>query len=489
LKVDEVPILPWRGAVVRTIASNEFRLLLADGRLVTAAAILVTLFAVSFFAGWHNYEATSERNQLAERQDRIRWLNQGVKGPHEAADQGLMVFRPLPALSAFDPGILPFTGSEAVLGGHHEEIFTAKDAEGFHSLHRLGTLSAAATLERFVPLVVILLLYSAIAGERERGTLRQVLSLGVSGPELIAGKLLGAILPLVCILTTLAFFAAWKLTGGWREEEPLTRVAALGVFYLVYFAVVGALVMTVSIRAGTAKQALAILLGCWCFACVLAPALAADIAQWISPSPTSLDYAVAVLDADRKLPTVEERRAELRSRLLKQYKVASLRDLPVDPIGIELLEEARDVQPIFHRVVGGVYDAYERQNRIYQTASILSPMLAIQSISMTLCGSDWAAYRDFTEAAERYRQSVVRILNEAIAYNPDYRQSAVFPGTDIIVSQAGPELWRRAPEFHFAPAGFWVVANRARGAIVMLSAWIVFASILLWRSVARLKVD
>jgi hypothetical protein len=35
------------------------------------------------------------------------------------------------------------------------------------------------------------------------------------------------------------------------------------------------------------------------------------------------------------------------------------------------------------------------------------------------------------------------VLNEAIAYNPDYRQAAVSPGIDIVVSLGGPDLWRR----------------------------------------------
>jgi hypothetical protein len=81
------------------------------------------------------------------------------------------------------------------------------------------------------------------------------------------------------------------------------------------------------------------------------------------------------------------------------------------------------------------------------------------------------------------------MLNEAIAYNPSYRQSAVFPGTDIIVSEAGPELWRRVPEFLFSPVRFGTAWNRALSSIGILCAWMVFAGLLVWRSAARLKVD
>src|SRR5207247_737832 len=119
--------------------------------------------------------------------------------------------QPLSFLSAFDSGVLPHTGSEDLLVGHHEQMPTSKTAEGTHSLHRLGFLTAAKTLQVFVPLLLTLLLYPSFAGERELGTLRQIVSLGVSVPELVWGKLAGLALPVGCILVPVAALGALTL--------------------------------------------------------------------------------------------------------------------------------------------------------------------------------------------------------------------------------------------------------------------------------------
>jgi ABC-2 type transport system permease protein len=47
------------------------------------------------------------------------------------------------------------------------------------SLQRFSPLSMAFGLQILVPLLIVLLAFSAFTGERERGTLRQLLSIGV----------------------------------------------------------------------------------------------------------------------------------------------------------------------------------------------------------------------------------------------------------------------------------------------------------------------
>lgn len=471
---------------IQIIARHERKLLLADRRLTASAITLVALFALSFFSGWHEYQTTTQQNQRAQQDDRTRWLNQPVKGPHAAADQGLLVFQHLPSLSAFDPGVLPYTGSQAILGGHHEQILTEMQAEGKHSLHRLGSLTGATVLQRFVPLFLILLLYRTIAGEREQGTLRQMLAVGVSASELVLGKLAGVILPLAFVLVPACLCVVARIGGS---SDAFGRLAILAASYLGYVALITAFIVAISIRASTPRQALVASLACWFLGGLFAPSLITDVARLVFPSPTALGHATALMDADQKLPTVEERRASVRWRLLKQYGVTQLRDLPVDPIGIELLEEERDAAPVFQRLIGKVYDAYQQQNRIYEAFGVLTPMIAMQSLSMALCGTDTAANRDFAEAAERYREAVIHILNEAIAYNPHYRQSAVFPGTDIIVSQAGPELWRRVPKFRYEAPRLASALTHAGSTLAVLLGWMAFAMWFLWRSISRLKVD
>jgi ABC-2 type transport system permease protein len=64
----------------------------------------------------------------------------------------------------------------------------AKDAT---LAQRFGELTVALVLQVVLPLVVILIAFNAFAGERERGTLRQLLSLRLRPGDLVLGKTLG----------------------------------------------------------------------------------------------------------------------------------------------------------------------------------------------------------------------------------------------------------------------------------------------------------
>ena len=466
--------------------------MLQDGRFRWATAILALLLTSSFLAGWHDFHMLRGRNESAQQAERQRWLNQGIKSQHSAGDQGLVVFQPLLALYAFDSGVLPYTGTFALLGGHHEKVFTAKPAEDRNSLRHLGELTAASALQLFVPLLIILLAYDAFAGERERGTMRQILALGVSSRELALGKLIGNLLPLACVLVPMTILGAAILGIGSAYQtrgDSLARLSVTALAHFCYFAIVAGIALAVSARAATSRQALVLLLTFWFFGHLLAPLLATDFAQALNPAPTSLDHASAVMRAEEELPTVEERRAALRYRLLQQYHVTSLRELPVDPIGIELLEAEQDETPLFHGLVSALYDTYERQTRVYQACGALAPMLVLQSLSRGLAESDFAAHRDFAEAAEIYRVKVMHTLNESIAYDPNYHTNPVFPGTDIVVSHAGPELWQRIPSFVYRPTTLGRVLARNRGNISILVLWFALATAFLRLSVARIKAD
>jgi ABC-2 type transport system permease protein len=478
-----------RGSTVLRIARHEFGLLMKGPSLLLSVALGALPLGLSLYSGYAEYRHAVIQNRAAEAAERIRWLNQGIKGPHAAMDQGMIVFQPLPALAAFDSGVLPFTGSEDFLVGHHQQISTSKAAEGTSTLHRLGYLTPAVTLQVLFPLALVLLLYPAFAEEREHGILRQLLSVGVSPRDLLLGKLIGLALP-VAVISVVLISASVALTVHLRLPGDLPlRILMIGAGYLAYFFVISAVVLAVSARSATARQSLAISLALWFGGCVLAPVVAMDLASTLIPAPTAFDYATAEMDANRKLPTVEERRAEVRKRLLTKYRVGSLRDLPVDPIGIELLEEAEQSDPVFHNLIAGVYDADRRQNRFHQFMGALFPVIAIQQISMTIAGTDLSAHLDFLDAAEEYRRSMNRMMNEAIAYNPRYKDSAVFPGTDIIVAQAGPDLWRKVPEFRYFPSAVELLWPRLRESALLLLVWVWFAGLLLLRSTRRLTVN
>ena len=477
--------------VVVAIARHEFRSLAGSSLFWWSLAVFAALLVGSAAAGWRDYQFESGRNRQAEAAERSRWLNQGIKGAHAAIDQGVFVFQPLPVLSAFDPGVLPYTGSADLLGGDHQELLSSRRAEGTHTLHRLGFISPAKALQTLLPLMLILVLYSSICGEREIGTLRQLLSLGISPGEVIAGKVAGLMLPVTFLVAMPAIGIGVLLFRGTGFESAslLPRLALLVLCYAAWLAIVGGVSLAISGWCSTSRQSLSILLTLWLGVCVLIPIWASDFAATASPSPSAIQHAIARLDVNAKLPTVEEHRTAIRKQLLTKYRVATLRELPVDPIGIELLEDAESTDAAFGPVVNDVYNGWGSQVRQYEAAGILSPMIPVQQLSMTLSGTDLSAHRSFVEAAEQYRVAITRMMNEATAYNPHYKDSAVYPGTDIIISLGGPDLWRRVPEFRYIPARLDSLWPRLRTNALLLGLWLALSTCLLVALARRLRTD
>jgi ABC-2 type transport system permease protein len=459
-----------RWGIVVHITRNELIRLSRDRRLLCAAFALLLLLSVSFAGGTGTYRRMAAENSRAQAAERERWLNQGTRSPINAGDQGIVVFQPVSPLFILDSGVTSYTGSANLLEGDHENLFGAKPAEYANSLLRMGQLTPARTLQVFVPLLLIFLLYSVISEERDTSLLRQIFACSISPGEYAAGKILAAD-GLVALIVAGVMVSFLLLARRELSADIGMRAMLIALGYLAYLTAFIGTGLYVSARCTTGRQALLVMLCGWAGVCLLAPPLASRLAQAARPLPPSLSWASEITAAQRQVMTVEERRAAVRKQLLEQYKVSSLRDLPVDPIGAELLLENADEARVYHPRITGLRDIYESQNRFYEGISFAAPLLAIQALSMGLAGADTAAHRHFADAAEEYRTGFVYFLNDYILHDPKYKTSSTFPGTDLVITTAGPEVWARIPPFTYRqPDYVWAVLNH-RIALCALSVW------------------
>src|SRR4051812_17292267 len=165
--------------MIARIARKEFTEMTRDGRFRAAAAVVMGLLLVSLALGWKHYRDVDAQHREASRAARRQWLDQGAKNPHSAAHYGMYAFKPKMPLSLVDPGVDAYTGVAVWLEAHKQNDFKYRPAQDATAVARFGELSAAAVLQLLVPLLIVLLAFPAFAGERDLGTLRQVLSLGV----------------------------------------------------------------------------------------------------------------------------------------------------------------------------------------------------------------------------------------------------------------------------------------------------------------------
>src|SRR3546814_19426872 len=113
------------------------------------------------------------------------------------------------------------------------------------------------------PLLVSILCFNAFAGEREQGTLRQVMSLGVTARSLLAGKALALAWSIAILLLPAAVIgggAALIQSDPSRLADTLARLVSLGLGVEVYIGIWIFVVLAVSARTRTSRLALIALL-------------------------------------------------------------------------------------------------------------------------------------------------------------------------------------------------------------------------------------
>ncbi len=472
--------------MIGRIARKEFMEMIRDGRFRGAAVVVMVLLLASLMLGWKHYRDVDTQHREATRATRRQWLDQGSKNPHSAAHYGIYAFKPKMPLSLIDPGVDAYTGVATWLEAHKQNDFKYRPAQDATAVARFGELSAATVLQWLVPLLIILLAFPAFAGERDLGTLRQVMSLGVRPLDLALGKALGVSASLGLLLVPAALLGVGALglaTGIGPLSGELPRLGLMALGYLLYFGTFVGISIAVSAWSGSARTALLTLLALWIVNGLIVPRLSVDVGRWLHPTPSSLVFGQQI-DRDIKQglnahDPADRRTAALKARVMKEHGVSRLEDLKIDFAGIALQEAEEYGYRVFDRRYAELWDAFARQDDVQRMASVGSPLLAVRSLSMGLAGTEPAQHREFATAAEGYRRVIIKHMNDDILANGNGH------GTEYV---ANSDLWAKVPDFTYNTPGLSQVAGRRWPDLAALGAWFAVSAVLALVAVARVRV-
>jgi ABC-2 type transport system permease protein len=468
--------------MITRIALKELTEMFRDGRFRVLATVVLAVSLLALAAGWRHYVDVDRQHAQAASATRAQWLNQEKKNPHSAAHYGVYAFKPKSPLAIVDTGLDPYMGVAVWLEAHKQNEFKYRPAQDRTAVQRFGEMTAAEVLQVLAPLFIVLMTFAAFAGEREQGTLRQLLSLGVARGDLAMGKAIGIAMALGLVLVPAAVLgvAALALTAenGVLLDEPV-RGALLVAGYLGYFAVFVAGALAVSAYVRSSRLALVVLLSFWFANSLVASRVAADLASWLHPTPSAVEFQKA-MEADlNDAKEMEHRINRRRDELFARYNVTSVDALPVAFSGVSLQEGEEHGNEVFDAHYGKLFDTFQRQNAVFQLGGLAAPMLALRAISMGLAGTDFAQHLHFITAAEDYRRGIQRTMNGDI-------QAHQKPGQTYL---AGAELWNQVPNFDYtAPSTSWVIGN-VRWSIAILAGWVALALFLMVRSASTAVVD
>lgn len=475
-------------SIVLLVARDELRLMRRNRVAVVAFSLLVLLALVAAFVSWSHQRGIAEQRARFQAHATEAFDAQPDRHPHRVVHYGHFIFRPLGPLAAFDPGVDAFTGSSMFLEGHRQNTANFGDVRQSSLLVRFGQLTPAFVLQVIAPLLLIFLGYGVVARERQQGTLRQLLVQGVSARQLIGGKLLA--LGVVAILIGLPGMIGFLLIAGQPGALAGPMVLIAG-GYAAYLALWSVLVILASAQAPRSRDALLALIALWAVVVVLLPRVAPDVAAQAHPLATKLETDIAIQRDLRRLGDSHNPDdpffAAFKRKVLRQYGVTRVEDLPVNYKGLLGVEGERLTSGLFDDYLGRSFSTQVAQSELMDSFGIVSPTLALRRLSMAAAGTDLTGHQRFLEQAEAYRYDLVQRLNtlqaNAVAYADDTAEDA---GADQR-KRVSAENWQAMPVFAFKPASAGDLTHAAMPGLVMLLIWLVIATLALVPTANRLQ--
>jgi ABC-2 type transport system permease protein len=377
------------------------------------------LFFYAMITGWLSYVKQTEIRLKYQAESRQDWVNNPNKHPHRMAHYGNFAFRPKAPLSIFDFGMESFLGNSIFLEAHVQNTTNFSEAEFSTGLLRFGEISAAMILQILLPLLIFFLGFGSIATERENGTLKILISQGLTWRKLIFGKSLGIIavvmtLYLPILLTT--FLLWYFLQNASIDLDEILRMLLIALSYLVYLSIFCVMAVVVSSLSKTSKIALVSLIGIWLLFTILLPRASQSLGSYLYEIPSKskflADIETDIIKTGDSHNPDDPHYKSLKDSLLTLYKVDSTKKLPFNYSGFVMREGEKISADIYNNHIKNLRSIYEKQNSFYRIMAFINPFLAIKNLSMALSGSDYATYQDFQNQSEQYRYYVSQHMTE-----------------------------------------------------------------------------
>jgi ABC-type transport system involved in multi-copper enzyme maturation permease subunit len=316
----------------------------------------------------------------------------------------------------------------------------------------LGQLDLEFLVRVVLGLLAILLAFDAVAGEKELGTLRAVLSQPITRAAFLAGKLLGGAMTLwfcLAVAFLVALFASQFLGIDLLSGDILVRAALIAATSAAYLTCFYALGLLVSSFTSSQKTSLVVLLVVWVLTVLAIPPLATLIAQAASPVPPvqAVEFRKQRLDeslsneANQAMGSVYREVTGLPLGWFDGSKFDSHKDeinRRIAPIVVAYLARRRQATEELDR-------DFERraawQNQLARWIMDFSPAAAFASASADLAGTGDATVAAWRDAVRRQQSR----LDSALFDDPP----------TVIISNGGASGWvdrRTSPSVAELPA-------------------------------------
>lgn len=468
----------------RLVAAAQLRLFLRSRLALVALLLLAMLSAIAAVTGAGQAARIAADRQTAQAAAEEAFTAQPDRHPHRMVHYGTYALRPLGPLAAFDPGVDAFAGSLIYLEGHRQNASTLGAARDSSGLIRFGLLTPAFVLRVLVPLLLVFIGFAMIVAERQAGLVTLQLGHGVGWRDYVAGKALalGAVAGLAALPALLAL--GWAALRAPAEAVPALAMALSSLLWLLIW-VFG--ITLVSARARTAQSALLTLVLAWAVLVILVPRAAAGLAAIAHPLPTKAETDLAIQEELRRVGDShnpdDPHFAAFKARLLKQYGVSRVEDLPFNYRGALSAEGERLTSELFADHAADLARIQLAQQQLVSLAGLASPAIGFAQASMAGAATDLGSHLAFLEAAEAHRYRLIQSLNRLHTFEVSAADDAARSRDPLAEqrSRISARFWAEQKPFTFAgPSAADRLTAMLPGLGVLLL-WAVLLGLLLMR--------
>lgn len=429
------------------IIINEWRYFFRSKLVFGISLGFFLVLFVSTILGHLQYSRQVAAHQAATEHLREQWENIEAMNPHGAAHYGTYIFKPVNLLSSLDEGVNASTGNVLRVEGHVQNEMVYSEASQMKMVSRFGKLKSSLLLKYIVPLLLIFLAFGSVSSEKQQGRLKLLVLQGAQPRQLILGKTLAVWL---FGLFLLAGVILVHILLDFRQlNADLTgRTLLFFCTYALYYLIISGLTIFFSSRWQSSTVALTSMLGIWILWTVFLPQfLLSSVEKW-HPLPSRNEFQTAIkTDRSKGLDghnPADERGKELEQKVLAEYGVDSLSQLPINFDGIRMQADEEYGNLVWDKHFGNLRQVLARQKRSLQTGGVINPFLSLQNASMGFAASDNLHHQEFLLQVENYRRVFIKTLNDKHTYGGSK--------TGDWGWEADNDFYRSVPDFEYQPA-------------------------------------
>jgi ABC-2 type transport system permease protein len=457
------------------IIINEWRFLVRSRIFLAISIAFISILLLSLFLGNYQTQKQAERHKNAKDHLRQQWVSIDQMNPHRAAHFGTYIFKPANLLSSLDEGVNSITGNVLRVEGHVQNEIVHSEASQMQVVSRFGKLNSSLLLQYVVPLLLIFLAFNSVSSEKQSGRLKLLILQGAKPIQFILSKTFSVwFYGLLLLLFVIIVYGILNFQG--LTSEILTRTALFFLSYALYYFIISGLTVFFSARWQNATLALTSMLGIWILWAIFLPNMLMTSAEKWHPLPSRSQFQTAMNEdrskgIDGHNPS-DDRKKDFEMKVLKEYKVDSLSQLPINFDGLLMQADEDYGNKVWDMHFGNNRNVLQKQKQSFQWGGIINPFISLKNTSMGFMASDNVHHQEFLLQVENYRRVFIKMLNDEHAFGGSR--------TGNWGMNADNEFFRSVPDFNYRPTQLSVVFSNYILDLALLGFWsiLVLAGIL-----------